>query len=234
MGFQTSVRYDYTFGQPGEIKFDGPKRVQTGLINSSSAAYNIVGATAFTQANSGGTFGAGGTGIFVGLLANPKVYASVGTSSLGPLGPTLTVPNNVQGEFLIMGEVTVSVPAACNIGDLLTYDTTTGAIATVAPTASFTGVVASNVLTVSSMGTTGNLGVGSVLYSTTGAILARILSLGTGTGGNGTYNVDTATVSSQAMTANSEPAAGYAFVPNAVIEKFPQTGAGLAVARLTN
>ncbi len=234
MGFQSTVRYDYAFGQPGEIKFDGPKRVQTGLINSASAAYNIVGATAFTQAASGGTFGAGGTGVFVGILANPKVYASVGTAALGPLGPTLTVPNNVQGEFALMGELTVSVPAACNIGDLLTYNTTTGAIGTVAPTASFTGVVASNVLTVSGMSATGNLGVGSVLYSATGAILARILSLGTGTGGNGTYNVDTATVSSQPMTANSEAPAGYALVPNAVIEKFPQSGAGMAVARLTN
>ena len=166
MGFQNTVRYDYTFGQPGELKYDGPKRVQTGLINSASAAYNIVGATVFTQANTGGTFGAGGTGIFVGLLANPKVYASVGTTTLGPLGPTLTVPNNVQGEFVLMGEIVVSVPAACNIGDLLTYNTTTGAIGTLPP--------------------------------------AGVLP------------------------------AGYAFVPNAVIEKFPQSGAGLAVARLTN
>ncbi len=166
MGFQTAVRYDYAFGQPGELKYDGPKRVQTGLINSASAAYNIVGATAFTQANTGGTFGAGGSGIFVGLLANPKVYASVGTTTLGPLGPTLTVPNNVQGEFVLMGELTISVPASCNIGDLLTYNTTTGALGTLPP--------------------------------------AGVLP------------------------------AGYAFVPNAVIEKFPQSGAGLAVARLTN
>jgi hypothetical protein len=166
MGFQNSVRYDYTFGQPGEIKFDGPKRVQTGLINSASAAYNIVGATVFTQANSGGTFGAGGAGIFVGILANPKVYASVGNATQGPLGATMTLPNNVQGEFLIMGEICVSVPAACNIGDVLTYNTTTGAIGTVPP--------------------------------------------------------------------GTAAPAGFALVPNAVIEKFPQTGAGLAVARLTN
>lgn len=166
MGFQNTVRYDYAFGMPGEMRYDGPKRVQTGLINSASAAYNIVGATAFTQANTGGTFAAGGTGIFVGILANPKVYASIGTTAQGPLGPTLTLPNNVQAEFALMGELTISVPAACNIGDILMYSTATGAISTAAP--------------------------GTV------------------------------------------PGTGFALVPNAVIEKFPQTGAGLAVARLTN
>lgn len=232
--FQQNVRYDFAFGQPGEIKYDGPKRFNSGSINSASAAYNIVGATAYTQPAAGGAFVAGGTGNFAGILANPKVYASIGTTALGPLGPTLTLPNQVQAEFAMMAELVVSVPAACNIGDLLTYSTTTGALATVAPIASYTGVVSTNVLTVSGMSATGNLGVGSIGYAANGAILYRILSLGTGTGGNGTYNVDTVTVASQAVTSNSEPPAGFAFVPNATIEKFPQSGAGLAVARLTN
>ena len=238
--FQTAVPYDYAFGLPGEIKYSGPVRAKPGYINSASAAYNIVGATIFTSPNSGGTVAAGGAiaagTTFYGLLANPKLYASFGTTAGGPLAPTMTLPNLIEAEFLTMGEVVVSVPGPCNIGDLLTYNTTTGAIGTVAPSAAFTGVVATSTLTVSGMGATGNLGVGSVLYSSTGAILARILALGTGTGGNGTYTVDTTTVSSQAMTANSEPASGFAFVPNAVITKFPQTtaGAGIALASFTN
>lgn len=240
MSFQTTVPYDMPFGVPGEIKYSGPNRAQPGFISSALAAYNVVGATIFTQANTGGVVSAGGAisaaTTFFGLLANPKLYASFGTTAGGPLAPTMTLPNLIEAEFLLMGEVVVSVPAPCNIGDLLTYNTTTGAIATVAPIAAFTGAVAANVLTVSAMGATGNLGVGSILYAVGGAILARILSLGTGTGGNGTYNVDTATVGSQAMTANSVAAAGLAVVPNAVIRLFPQTtaGAGIALARFTN
>lgn len=173
MNFQTQIRYDYAFGVPGEIKFDGPSRVQPGFLNSALAAYNIVGATAFSQPQAGGAVVAGGAigpgsgNVFYGLLVNPKLYASFGTSAGGPLAATMTLPNNVEAEFMLTGYVVVSVPAACNIGDQLTYNTTTGALATVAN--------------------------------------------------------------------NVNPPAGFAFVPNAVIDKFAQTAVGgLAVVRLTN
>lgn len=40
---QSTVRYDLAFGVPGEIIVDGLKRVQTGMLHSADAAYNIVG-----------------------------------------------------------------------------------------------------------------------------------------------------------------------------------------------
>lgn len=237
---QTTVRYDLTFGVPGEAKMDNPGRiVRPGLLNSASAAYNIVGATFFTSPVAGGAVAAGGAIGAAnqpwGILCNPKAYAAYGTTS-GPLNPTMTLPNNMEAEFMMAGELCISVPGVCSIGDLVTYNTTTGALGTIGPNASFTGVVASNVLTVSAMGATGNIGVGSVVYSSTGAILCRVLSLGTGTGGNGTYNVDTTTVSSQPCSANSAPPAGTNFVPFTTISRFPQTasGAGLAMALMAN
>jgi hypothetical protein len=236
-GFQTTVRFDQGFGVPGELKYTGPVRAKPGFINSASAAYNIVGATAFTIPAAGGAVVAGGITQFYGILANPKLYASIGTTGGGPLAPTLTLPNNTEAEFVDMGEVVISVPAACQIGDLLAYNTTTGAISTQAPTSSFTGIIAvtTGILTVSAIVAGGNIGIGSVLKDTTGAIVAKIIALGSGTGGNGTYQTDIITaVGSEAMTANSQPVTGALFVPNAHIVGFPQTVAGLALARLTN
>lgn len=138
MGFQTTVNYDFGFGVAGEIRNDGPIRVNSGLILSGSAANNIVGATAFTQANTGGTFAAGGTGIFKGILCNPKVYASFGTSAGVPLAPTMTLANNVQAEFMIMGYLIVAVGAAANIGDIFQFSQATGALSTLAPGSSAT------------------------------------------------------------------------------------------------
>jgi len=236
MTFQSTVNSDQPLGVPGEVIFDGPTRAAPFILSSASAAYNIVGATVFTV-SSEGVAAAGGTGAFAGILAKPKTYASYGTSAGGPLAPTMTLANNVIGELLQMGSLVVSLPnsQAANIGDVLTYNTTTGVISVLAPNASFTASQTTTVLTVTAI-TAGNLGIGSVVN--TGTAIARIISLGTGTGGTGTYNVDTsASVSSAVMTANSVVASGSALVPNAVISRYTQSGAAtgnIAVAKLTN
>lgn len=102
MTFQSTVRFDNAFGVVGEIRYDGPKRSKPGLVNSASAANNVIG-RAFTLNGDGQTVGAGGTGTFWGILANPKVYAAQGTAAGGTLAPTLTLANNVEGEFVDMG-----------------------------------------------------------------------------------------------------------------------------------
>lgn len=247
MGFQSSVRYDLALGVPGEIIVDGLKRVETGMLGSASAAYNVVGATAFTRPRAGGQVAAGGvigaSNTFAGILCNPKTYASLGTSSGGSLAATMVLPNEINAELcLTTSGMVIKVGAACKGGDLIAYDTTTGALSTVAPVAAFTGVIAvtTGILTVSSI-TSGSLGVGSVLYDADGAEVARITALIAttgGTGGNGTYQTNIVTaVSSAAMTANSKPAVGKAFVPGGTISgRNPQTasGGGLAIAVLAN
>ena len=239
--FQQSVRYDLTFGVPGEVRFDGPMRGKPGLLNSASAAYNIVGKTAFTQ-YSDGTFKAGGViannNPFAGILCNPKNYASYGTSADGPLAATMTLANNVMAEFLEMGYLVVSVPAACKPGDKLVYDNTTGALSTIEPNfaANVTIAVTTGIATVNSI-TAGSVGVGTVFLNSLGnkiaTITALIASTG-GTGGTGTYTTDNvAGVSAADYTGVSVPAVGKSFVPNGHISKVPQTGAGLALAKLT-
>lgn len=78
------------------------------------------------------TCGEGPGVVFAGILANPKVYASIGTTA-GTLVPTLSIPDNSQGSFLTMGTIVVNMVGPATIGDLVTYNTTTGAISAVAP-----------------------------------------------------------------------------------------------------
>ena len=239
MSFQTTVRYDKTYGVPGEIAKDGPTISEAGLLNSANAAYNIIGATAFTQPAAGGAVVAGGVaGQFFGILAQPKNQASYGTQAGGPLAATLTLANNVLASFVKKtAGIVISVAAACNIGDKLTYNTTTGALGTVAPSAGFTGVIAATtgVLTVSAVGSTGNIGIGSVINDASGNILGTVTSLGSGTGGNGTYNLTGAAaagVASSAMSAVSVAPTGTAIIAGATIIEYAQSGAGLAVAQI--
>ena len=230
MAFQSTVNQFQGFGVPGDLFNEGPVRSKPYIIDSADPAYNVMG-RAFTV-TSEGVAAAGGTGAFAGILIGPKEQAMVGTSS-GTLAPTLTIPDNVVGELLDMGEVIVTLPAAAAIGDKVAYDTTTGAISTVAPIAAFTASQTTTVLTVSAI-TAGVLGVGSVVTQASG-LQSIIQSLGTGTGGTGTYNLSTSqSVSSGAATATSVAGSGKAFVPNAVISQYTPAAAGLAVAKLTN
>lgn len=231
MTFQSTVAAAQGFGVVGDLFAEGPTRARPFLLDSASAAYNIMG-RAFTI-KSEGVAEAGGTGPFGGLLIGPKEQAMQGTSADGTLAPTLTLRNDEIAELCDMGEVIVSVPAAAAIGDKVLYDTTTGALSTVAPVAAFTASQTTTVLTVTAI-TAGNLGVGSIVTQASG-LQSVIQSLGTGTGGTGTYNLSTSqSVSSGAATANSVAPSGKAFVPNAVILAYTPAAAGLAVAKLTN
>lgn len=135
MGFQSTIYPAMGFGVPGDLYNESPIRSRSYILNSASAAYNIVGSTCCTL-SAEGVAQAGGTGIFVGFLVNSKVYASFGTSAGGPLAPTLTLANYTQAEFLTMGSVVALLPTSANIGDLVIFDNTTGAISTIAPGAS--------------------------------------------------------------------------------------------------
>lgn len=233
--FQNNIRYDFGFGVPGELLKDGPTRSRPGFIQSSSAALNIVGATAYTQSASGGVVQAGGSGQFAGLLCNPKVYPGYGTTA-GPLVPTLTLPNNIQAEFLFMGYmVALLANAGVLIGDAVMYATATGVMSSMGTSVAFTASQTTTVLTVTGTPTGGKLGVGSIVTAA-GVIIGEIISLGTGTGGAGTYNMNTsATVASGPMTANAVAPAGSIIVPNTYVDELPQPNAnGLSLIRMTN
>jgi len=136
--FQATVNINLGFGIPGELIVDGPQRVDSLTLDVNGGTIGL----AFTKSNTtnvasqGGTVGTGV--LFAGILVNPKVYASYGAVGGNPLDPTLFLPAYNQGEFLTMGTICVTVVGACNIGDLVQYNTTTGVLSTVAPGASAT------------------------------------------------------------------------------------------------
>ena len=81
MGFQTVVNIELAAGLPGGVATDAPIRSQPAELVSANAAYNVVGATAYTitSADPGDTSAsivaaAGGTNPFAGVLINSKVY----------------------------------------------------------------------------------------------------------------------------------------------------------------
>lgn len=240
MAFQTTSNFFTAPAVPGEIIFNGPApRVEARIIYSNGTA-NTFGYV-FTESTAGdvqldATATVGGTGVFAGILVSPKSAATFGTTAGGPLASSLDLPDYAMGSVCKFGSVAVALPNASRIGDVVTYNTTTGAIAdTFAATAAFTAAQATTVLTVSAI-TAGNIGIGSVVKNASGEVLGTVIALGTGTGGTGTYTMNTsATVASAAMTANSAATtASTKLIPNAVVDFYDVTGASTGIITLTN
>jgi len=134
--FQSTIFLVSGQGVQGDLYGDQPVRCLPYILNSASAANNVFG-SAFTVVSQG-IVEAGGAGVFAGFLVNPKNHASFGGSS-GPFSPTLVLPNGETAGLLTMGLFYAYLPATANIGDLVVYNTTTGALATIAPSGTIPG-----------------------------------------------------------------------------------------------
>lgn len=135
MSFQSTVFLQQGFGVIGELFNNGPVRCQPFRLVSALATYNVMGRGFSITAANQGLAEAGntsGTLVFAGILANPKTSPLQGTLT-GTLTPTLQLPNQAQAELLRMGSMIVTLPAACNIGDLVVMDNITGILTTIAP-----------------------------------------------------------------------------------------------------
>ena len=227
MGFQTTVNVSNTLGFIGDIAFDGP--IRAGSYNLYSAGVpNVIG-NAFTvtaginpepSGNSGnaGTAQVGGSGVFAGILINPKEYPLRGTTG-NTLGASIVLPDYAIGDLLTMGEVFVNLPGGAHVGDLVTYDPLTGNLNSITPNSAFTAAIAPggsagvpDVMTVSAI-TAGSIQVGALVTGAGVAGGTYVASLGTGLGGVGTYNltsINEQTVSSEAMSTNNLPAPAFA------------------------
>lgn len=232
--FQQAVNIYNPIGYPGDLAFDGPIRAAPfNLVSTPNP--NVIG-YAFTQSSPAnpdpvynvpnsstlaspvaGTARAGGTGVFAGILQNSKEQALYGTSALNPLGASISLPENSIGSLLTMGYLFVNLPGPANPGDLVTYDTNTGALNSIAPVAQFTASIAAggastpDVMTVTAVAA-GQLVIGQQIVGAGVPAGTYILSLGTGKGYTGTYNlssINTLTVASEAMTATNVPPASF-------------------------
>ena len=143
--------------------------------------------------------------------------------------------NYVELDLMRAGNVNVSLAAAANIGDQVYFDTTTGAIGSQSATATFTASQTTTVLTVaSSPAVVGTIGVGKQVFSA-GVLIGTVISLGTGTGGAGTYNMNTsASVSSAVMTSDSVAPSGKAIISNAMVDINYLSAAGVGIISLNS
>ena len=129
MPFQTEVRIDQTTGIVGDIVLDGPLRGQPGILNSTSAANNVIGRAfrhiAGQDLMVSADVAAGS--VFAGILANSKRYATSGTAAGGTLAPTLMLPNNANVTLVTMTSgILVMLATTANIGDNVFFATATG------------------------------------------------------------------------------------------------------------
>lgn len=125
MAFQSGVLKTQGFGVVGELFSNSPVRCKSWTLTSASVVQTV--GNAFTV-TSEGIAACGGTGVFAGILVNPKHYASSGTTAGGTLAATLVLPNEAQGELLTMGEIVVSLATAAAIGDGIFYTNATGVL----------------------------------------------------------------------------------------------------------
>lgn len=242
--FQSTINVFNPLGFVGALAFQGPIRAiaanvySAGVPNLFGNAYTFTAAaTADPSADSpnGATVKVGGTGVFAGIMLSPKENVLTGVTG-NPLGASLALADYSIAEFLQMGYCFVNLPGVANPGDLVTYDPLTGNLNTIVPATNFTASIAAggsagvaDVMTVTVVAQ-GKLAVGQVI-SGVGAAMepATIISLGTGTGYTGTYNLSTInqqTVSSGTMTTTNVPAP--AFVGTATFATNVMTVATLA------
>lgn len=241
-GFQSTVNFNQPLGVTGEFARSGPQRaLPYNLVSTPNL--NTIG-NAFTITNGGdpdpsagapnaGQATVGGTGFFAGILVSPKEYASFGGST-GPLSPTLVLADNTLGYLATMGFIEVSLTTTNNnVGNKIYFDNTTGALGSYPTAAAFTGALAAggagveDTLTVTLL-TAGSLGVGSVITGAGVLPGTYITALGTGTGGNGTYKVNTVnlqTVSAELMTATSRAPSGKTEIPTGVVYEYDSSAA---------
>ena len=234
MAFQSTVSQAQGFGVPGEQFTDGPWRAEAYTIESASAAYNIIGATA-CSVTSQGFCAAGKTSAnlpFAGILVDPKDVALFGAGGQ-PLAPSLTVPNFTAVECATMGSFIVTLPAAAAIGDKVIFDNVTGALSTIS-TAPFqlSGGTTSTDQTVTMASTAGvQVGMGvSGAGIPLGAVVDSIIA-------NTSIEISipataTATVPLTFTPTGNLLPAGKSFA-NAVVDYYTVSGAGLAVITMT-
>ena len=110
MAFPSSVISDLVSGIPGEIAFDAPYTGITAILDTTTEANNVFGRAFTYKTESVESVQAGGTGLFAGLMVNPKAHAINNLSST-----TDSVSNGRVAEFAVQGEVYVLLSAGTSV-----------------------------------------------------------------------------------------------------------------------
>ena len=190
MAFPSSVISDLVSGIPGEIAFDAPYTGITAIVDTTTEANNVFGRAFTYKTESVESVQAGGTGLFAGLMVNPKAHA------INTLAATTDpVSNGRVAEFLVEGEVygLVSGPTP---GIASIAVTAGGADYATAPTVVITGGGGSGATATATVAGGAVTGV-TVTAAGSGFTSAPTITF---TGGGGTGATATATLSNNSLS----------------------------------
>lgn len=143
MAFPSSVISDLVSGIPGEIAFDAPYTGITAVLDTTTEANNVFGRAFTYKTESVESVQAGGTGLFAGLMVNPKAHA------INTLAATTdSVSNGRVSEFCVEGEIYVllSVGTAVTIGDPVFFVNADGTLGAGTATAGQTQIAGATVV----------------------------------------------------------------------------------------
>ena len=134
MPFQQTVNVLTNYGVIGDVIVDEPHRVQPVTLDNVGGSLG----NAYTKSNTTGIATQGGaitngSTVFAGIAVNQKIEPLYGSSATDPLSPSLVLEPNSQVAMLTMGSCLVNLTTAFNIGDLVSYNTTSGVLGAYAP-----------------------------------------------------------------------------------------------------
>ncbi|HEX5461061.1 MAG TPA: hypothetical protein VFX20_13940 [Steroidobacteraceae bacterium] len=141
MTFQTTVtNVLLNLGVPGDIILDEPHRIQPVTLDGTGGSIgNVFTKDATTGiATQGGAIGSGNK-VFAGIAVLPKQEPHFGSGATDPLSASLILEPNSQVAMMTFGSCVANIPNAFKVGDVVIYNTTTGALASMAPNASLPG-----------------------------------------------------------------------------------------------
>ncbi len=200
-GFQTFVNTHQAPGVVGAFASMNPRAVVLagpGAFVADSAAPVVVGYFAWATISDGIAYGIEKANAQLGFVANEG--QTVITDFLGV--SRLSVQAGFPVTLYTRGDFWAQVAGVVAVGDHIYADVTTGQPTTTATSFAGTGAIAtsSTDLTITAV-TSGALRVGDLIAGANITVGTRIASFGTGTGGVGTYTVDTSqTAASAAIT----------------------------------
>ncbi len=199
-GFQTFVNTHQAPGVVGAFASMNPRAVALagpGAFRADSAAPVVVGFFSWATISDGIAYGIEKASAQLGFVANEG--QTVITDFLGV--SRLAIQAGFDVTLYTHGDFWANVAGgAVTVGAAIYADVTTGEPTILTTSFNGTGSVATTTLTITAV-TTGALRVGDVVASSTITAGTKITAFGTGTGGVGTYTVDTSqTAGSAAVT----------------------------------
>ena len=245
MPFQSTVNVNLGFGIPGEVIFDGPTRSDSMLINSGvslTGQTNTVGYvfTKDAQTNTarvGGVIGTGAASVTGSVATNVLTVTAV-TSGL--IQPGMVI----SGTSVTSGSTVLAVlTGAGGVGTYLLDRTSTATSTAITGTGNgsvFAGIL-SNPKAYAAVGTLAGGTLAPTLnlpdnyqgeFLHMGTVVLALASGNAAIGDLLQFNAATGAIT--AVSPGSSASTNNILVPNGIVTRYQQTGAGLIVGRLTN